>query len=277
MTDTTGASASNLIVADGDSSQTAESLGLAVNAAVTTQNSGDLGLKTVSEVTTLASLNGGGGVAAGTFSLTDTNGRSAQVTVDSQIRTVGDLIQAIDNAGLGIQAQINGSGDGIELVDTAHGTGTLQVQEGSSTTAGNLHILGAATTQTIAGQPTQVIDGSTTFQVAISATDTLQSLIAKINGLGAGVFAAESNDGSSINPYRFTLTSQTTGRASQIQFDASQAGFSLQQTAQGQDALLLSGTAGAGGFLASSPTNTFNTVLPGAAVTSPARPPRPFR
>ena len=267
LTDTTGATSSNLIVADGDGQQTAEQLGLAVDAAVTTQNSGDLGLKTVSESTTLASLNGGAGVAAGSFTLTDTNGRSAQVTVDSSILTVGDLIQAIDNTGLAVQAEVNATGDGVALVDTAKGSGTLQVQEGASTTAGNLHLLGAATTQTINGQPTQVIDGSTTFQVAISATDTLQTLIGKINALGAGVTAAESNSGSAINPYRFTLTSQTTGRASQILFDTSQAGFGLIQTAAGQDALLLSGTAGAGGFLASSPTNTFNSVLPGAAVT----------
>ena len=68
------------------------------------------------------------------------------------------------------------------------------------------------------------------------ASDTLQTLITKINGLDAGVSAAESNDGSSINPFRFTLTSNATGRASQILFDTSQAGFSLLETAQGQDA-----------------------------------------
>ena len=267
LVDTTGASASNLIVADGDASQTAERLGLTVNAAVTSKNGGDLDLKTVSENTTLASLNGGSGVAAGSFTLTDTNGRSATVTVDSQVLTIGDLIQAIDNSGLAVSAQVNSTGDGIEIVDTAHGSGQLQVQEGNTTTAGGLHLLGAATTQTIGGQPTSVIDGSTTFHVAISASDTLQSLITKINGLDAGVTAAESNDGSSINPYRFTLTSNATGSGSRILFDTSQAGFGLQEIAQGQDALLLSGTPGAGGFLASSSTNTFNSILPGATVT----------
>ncbi len=267
LVDTTGASASNLIVADGDASQTAEQLGLADNAAVASKNSGDLGLKTVSENTKLASLNGGSNVAAGSFTLTDTNGRSAKITVDNQVLTIGDLIQAIDNSGLSVAAKVNASGDGIEIVDTAHGSGQVQVQEGNATTAGDLHLLGAATTQTIGGQPTSVIDGSTTYHVAISASDTLQSLIAKINGLDAGATAAESNDGSSINPFRFTITSNATGRASQILFDTSQAGFSLQETAQGQDALLLSGTPGAGGYLASSSSNTFKSVLPGATVT----------
>ncbi|HEV2971146.1 MAG TPA: flagellar filament capping protein FliD [Pirellulales bacterium] len=267
LTDTTGSTASNLIVSDGDAHQTAEKLGLAVNGAAAEKNSGDLDLKTVSENTKLASLNGGAGVAAGSFTITDTSGRSAKVNVNSQVLTVGDLIQAIDNTGLSVQAQVNSTGDGVELVDTAHGSGSLKVQEGSATTAGDLHILGAASTQTIGGQPTQVVDGATTFHVAISSTDSLQSLINKINGLDAGVSASESNDGSSVNPFRFTLTSQATGSASQLLFDTSQAGFSLQQTAQGQDALLLSGTPGAGGFLAASSTNTFKSVLPGATVT----------
>ncbi|HEV3415778.1 MAG TPA: flagellar filament capping protein FliD, partial [Pirellulales bacterium] len=267
LTDTTGSTASNLIVSDGDARQTAEKLGLATNSAVTTKNSGDLDLKTVSENSKLASLNGGTGIAAGSFTITDTSGHSAKVNVNSQVLSVGDLIQAIDNTGLSVQAQVNSTGDGIEIVDTAHGSGTLKVQEGSATTAGDLHILGAASTQTIGGQPTQVVDGATTFHVAISSTDSLQSLINKINGLDAGVSASESNDGSSVNPFRFTLTSQATGSASQLLFDTSQAGFSLQQTAQGQDALLLSGTPGAGGFLAASSTNTFKSVLPGATVT----------
>jgi flagellar hook-associated protein 2 len=267
VVDTTGASASNLIVADGDAQQTAEQLGLAVNAATTSNDSGDLGLKTVSENTRLASFNGGVGVAAGSFTVTDTTGRSAKVNVDNQVLTIGDLIQAIDNSGVAVAAQVNATGDGIEIIDTAHGSGLLQVQEGSSTTAGDLHLLGAVTTQTIGGQPTKLIDGATTYHVAISASDTLQTLISKINGLGAGVSAAESNDGSPINPFRFTLTSTATGRATQLLFDTSQAGFSLLETSQGQDALLLSGRPGAGGFLASSSTNTFKNVLPGATVT----------
>jgi flagellar capping protein FliD len=267
LTDTTSSTTSNLIVADGDAQQTAEKLGLAINFAVTTKNSGDLDRKTVSENTKLASLNGGAGIAAGSFTITDTSGHSAKVNVNSQVLSVGDLIQAIDNTGLSVQAQVNSTGDGIEIVDTAHGSGSLKVQEGSATTAGDLHILGAASTQTIGGQPTQVVDGATTFHVAISSTDSLQSLINKINGLDAGVSASESNDGSSVNPFRFTLTSQATGSASQLLFDTSQAGFSLQQIAQGRDALLLSGTPGAGGFLAASSTYTFKSVLPGATVT----------
>ncbi len=267
LTDTTGSTNSNLIVADADSSQTAEKLGLAVNAAVTSQNSGDLGRQTVSVNTTLASYNGGSGVANGTFTITDTNGRSAKVTVNSSVETVGDLIQAIDNTGLGVQAALNGAGDGISITDTAHGSGTLQVQEGNSTTAADLHILNAATTSSIGGQPTQSINGSTTYNITLSSTDTLQTLVQKINNLDAGVTASESDSGSLVNPYRLTLTSNSTGAASQILYDTSQVGFNLQQTAQGQDALLSTGAVGGGGFVANSSTNTFQNVVPGASIT----------
>ena len=88
LTDTTGATTSNLIVADGDSSQTAEKLGLATNAATNSVNSGSLHLQTVSQSTLLSSYNGGAGVEQGTFQLIDTNGQSATINVNSQINTV---------------------------------------------------------------------------------------------------------------------------------------------------------------------------------------------
>ena len=78
LTDTTGSTNSNLIVANGDSTDTADKLQIATNAAVTSVNSGTLNLQTVSENTTLASLNGGQGVAQGFFSITDSNGATAR-------------------------------------------------------------------------------------------------------------------------------------------------------------------------------------------------------
>jgi flagellar hook-associated protein 2 len=267
LTDTTGATASNLIITDGDSSQTAEKLGLAANTATNSVNSGSLHLQTVSLGTLLSSYNGGGGVEQGTFQLIDTNGQSATINVNSQINTVADLINAINATGLAIQAGINSTGDGIQLTDTAHGSGKLQVIAGNSTTAQDLHLLNPVTTPTIGDQPTQVVNGTTTYSINISSTDNLQNLIANINNLGSGVQASEVNDGSSIYPFRMTLTSGQSGAAGQLQVDFSNAPFTLQQTTAGQDALLIVGTPGAGGFLASSPTDTFSRVLPGATLS----------
>ena len=45
------------------------------------------------------------------------------------------MINAINRNTTGVHAAINSTGDGIVLTDTAHGTGTLSVTEGDSTTA----------------------------------------------------------------------------------------------------------------------------------------------
>ncbi|HEX4000452.1 MAG TPA: flagellar filament capping protein FliD [Pirellulales bacterium] len=266
LTDTTGSTARNLIVADADSSDTAEALGIAVNAAESSVNSGDLHLQSVSENTTLASYNGGGGVAQGSFTITGTNGQSATINVSSSFNTIGDVINAINQANVGVTAKINSAGDGIELVDTAHGSGTLSVTAGGTTTAADLHLTNTPTTATIGGQSTQIINGSTTETVNITSSDTLQTLISKINSANAGVQASEVNTGSEINPYRLVFTADQGGTAGNLQFDTSNSPISLTQTTAGQDALLLVGS-GNSGFVASSPTDTFSNVLAGANLT----------
>lgn len=267
LTDTTGSTSGNLIVANGDSTDTATALGIAVNAAQNSINSGDLHLQTVSENTLLSSYNGGGGVGQGTFTITSTNGQSTTINLNSTFNTIGDVLNAINAAGIGVTAEINPTGDGIELVDTAHGSGTLQVTAGNGTTASDLHLTGGETTATVNGQSTQVINGSTTTTINISSTDTLQTLISKINDANAGVTASEVNTGSAINPYRLVLNSNQGGTAGNLQFDTSSSPIALTQTTAGQNALLLVGS-GSTGFIASSATDTFsNDVLTGADIT----------
>ena len=62
LIDTSGGSG-NLVVASGDATDTAELLNLAVDDAVSQVGSGDLHLQVISQNTTLASLNGGSGIA----------------------------------------------------------------------------------------------------------------------------------------------------------------------------------------------------------------------
>ncbi len=266
LTDTSGSTAGNLIVANGDSTDTATLLGIAVNGAQSSINSGDLHLQTVSENTLLSSYNGGGGVGVGSFTITSTNGQSATIKINAQDNTIGDVLNAINATGIGVTAEIKPTGDGIELVDTAHGSGTLQVASGSGTSASDLHLTGAEATATVNGQPTQVINGSTTTTINISSTDSLQSLIGKINSANAGVQASEVNTGSPITPFRLVLNSDQGGTAGNLQFDTSNSPLSLTQTTAGQNALLLVGS-GTGGFIASSATDTFSNVLAGADIT----------
>jgi flagellar hook-associated protein 2 len=262
LTDTTGGTTSNLIVASSDS--TATDLGIATNAAATSVNSGDLHLQVVGADTLLSSLNGGAGVATGDVSITDSTGKQATLDVTSSMQTVGEVIQAINQLGLSVQAEINPTGDGIQLVDTGGGTGQLQVAEDGSTTAADLNLLGTGTSQTVDGTNEQVIDGSTTHSVTLAAGDTLSDLVSKINALNAGVTASIFDDGSSL-PDRLELTSNQTGAAGQFVVDASGLDFSLSPTAAGTDAVLAVGSSQGSGSdtLVSSASNNFSSVVSG--------------
>ncbi|HEX4142699.1 MAG TPA: flagellar filament capping protein FliD [Pirellulales bacterium] len=262
LTDTTGSTSSNLIVADGDSTDTAEKLGLATNAATTSVNSGNLNLESVSENTTLASLNGGQGVAQGFFTITSSTGAQGRVTLGSNQTSIGDVLTEINTLGIGVQAQINAAGNGILLYDTAGGSGTLKVTEGNSTTAANLHLLGTAATTTVNGQSAQAINGSTSTTITLNSTDTLQDLANQINAANLGATATVFSDGSLLNPYHLAITSNVAGLAGQLQVDTSQLGLTLNQSAAPQDALL-----SVNNTLVSSSTNTFKNILPGATLT----------
>jgi len=261
LSDTTGATTSNLIVANGDATNTATKLGLAANVADTSVNSGSLERQVVSRGTLLASYNGGQGVGTGTFKITNSKGESRTVNLATlKPKTVGDLIDAINGLSLGVKAQINDAGDGIALVDTAGGSGTLTVaDQGTGQSAANLHLAGSA----IGG----TIDGSTTIKLQLAAGDTLDTLVSKINGLKAGVAASTLNDGSGSLPAHLSLLSGVTGRAGELLIDGSDVGLSFQDLTSAQDAVLQVGASANRGVLLSSSSNTFKSVVPGLDVT----------
>ncbi len=277
LVDTTGATNGSLTAANSDSANdggsdgtnTAVKLGLATAAgpgssATGTLAGGDLHLRTTSRNTLLSALNGGDGVSTGSFSITDSTGVKTTINVNSQMQTVGDVIDAINRNSTGIHADVNATGDGILLTDTANGSGTLAVTEGNGTTAHDLNLLATATTNS----GSQTIDGSTTRTITLAAGDTLTDLQNKINALGQGLSASILTDGSST-PYRLTLTGSQTGTAGQMVVDTSQiAGLSLSQLSAAQNALLAVGTGGgsSGGLVVSSATNTFTGVLPGVTL-----------
>jgi flagellar hook-associated protein 2 len=264
LTDTSGGTGS-LIVANGDATNTANALGIAVDASQSSVDSRSLGRQTVSRQTALSALHGGLGVDPKSFVITDTTGDEAAIKLNeigSEITTVGGVIDAVNAAGIGVFARINDTGDGIVLVDTASGTETLSVREvGSGTTAADLKIFGGAETVDIDGTPTQVIDGTARVVVDFDAEASLQDVIDQINALDAGLVASSLFDGSQ---YRLSLNGEDTGIASEFLIDASDAGFSLTQLNQARDALLLYGPpeSAALGVLVSSSTNEFTGVIP---------------
>lgn len=88
----------------------------------------------VNSDTDLADLNGHAGVQRGSFKLTDSSGQQATIDIGDAL-TLGDVLDRINESGVGISASIGG--DGLVLTDTAGGTGTMRISEvaGGSTAA----------------------------------------------------------------------------------------------------------------------------------------------
>ena len=264
LADTTGGLASNLIVSSVDGTETAEKLGIVVDDAVETHNGGDLHQKIISHNTKLSDLNGGQGVRQGAIRITDSNGAGANLDIDSDIETVGDLIREINRLAPDVYAEINETGDGIWIRDTAGGEGTLQILDTNSTSAKDLHLTGGTVTKQIDGEDVEVVDGSTTFKIELDEDESFEDLIDRINDLRGGVQAMKFVDGSR-NPYRLSLTSNATGTAGGMVVDMSSLGFQLQETVEARDALMVLGelNSAAAGVLVSSSSNTFYGVIEG--------------
>jgi flagellar hook-associated protein 2 len=201
LTDTTGNTTGNLIVANADGTNSATSLGIAINSATTSVDSGSLGRQTVSRATLLSSLNNGAGIDLHDITITDSAGHLGAVdlnTLGQEAKTVGDVIDRINaSTSTKVEARINDTGDGILLVDQAGGAGSLTVGEvGTGTTAADLKLLGKGVTKTIDGQPTQVIDGSSRYTVDLS----------DLGDDGAGVTLASLNSGKGVQRGSFQIT-----------------------------------------------------------------------
>jgi len=87
--------------------------------------------------TSLAAFNRGTGVPAGKFTVD--NGAGGTVTIDTAaMTTVGDVVGAINGAGLGLVAGVNTAGDGIDILNLFNPTAAVTVtdlQNGTAATA----------------------------------------------------------------------------------------------------------------------------------------------
>jgi flagellar hook-associated protein 2 len=194
ITDASGGSG-NLIVANGDATDSADALGIAIDQATASVNSGALRRQTLSEATLLSSLNGGKGVVLGDITITDSAGTSKSAdlnSIGSEAKTVGDVITAINALSNGVEARINDAGDGILLVDTAGGSGKLGVKDASGTIARSLNLTRANKTIDLQGTPTQVIDGTSSYSIDLSdlALSSTAIPLSTLNG-GSGVAAGD--------------------------------------------------------------------------------------
>lgn len=231
----------------------------------TTSYSIDLSdLEDVTDQISLESLNGGEGVAQGSFKITDTNGNSAAIFINSSVTTVADVIEAINAKGIGVEARINDAGTGILLYDTAFGNENLKVEElAGGTVAADLGLDANPQTLSIDGQTRQAVNGAGAFSQSAAQTG-LSRLADRINNLAAGVTASTLYDGIG---YRLILSVDKTGAGHELLVDGNEAGVDFEELAAARDAVLEIGGLNGSGLLVARADNTFNDVVPGLELT----------
>jgi len=167
--------------------------------------------------TLLSDLNGGSGVALGSFNITDRAGNAAVINIGGAT-TVNDVITAINGAGINVTASLNGSQTGLLLTDTS-GTvlQSLTVTEAGSTlgilsqndgniTGTNLNpVLTAATliSDLDAGSgltlgQIDIVNGALAGVVDLSGATTVGDVLTAINGAGLNVTASINSQGNAL-------------------------------------------------------------------------------
>ena len=176
--------------------------------------------------TELSSLNGGEGVKRGSIFVQDRDGNGATLDLSSA-QDIYDVVSAVNSSGLKLSAEVNSTGDGINVSYTGTSTSNNLIirNVGNSTTATDLGIdtgtSGTASNQK-AGNSVYYLasslslsqlnsglgaekgsfiinNGVDNYTINISLAKTVGDVIGLINASGAGVTASISADKKSIN------------------------------------------------------------------------------
>jgi flagellar hook-associated protein 2 len=261
--DVTGSTASNLIIANSDSNNTATKLQIASNVSANSIDSGSLQLRYVSEATELGKLNQGRGIQEGSIDIVNSLGQKRSIDISKLTdKTVDGVIQAIEGTGIGISARVNDAGDGIVVTDTTNGSGSFTISDRvGSSTARDLGIVGSGQSKIVEGNSVLQIEGSGTFRLDVGDTPTVQSLVQSINQSNGPLTASLLVAGSTT---RILFNSRTSGEAGRIVVDGSDIGIETTTTSIGRDAVIaINPTEDTGGILVRSSTNTLDNAIEG--------------
>jgi flagellin-like hook-associated protein FlgL len=210
----TGAPTDNITITDVGGGTTAGDLGIATSsggAGAGNPVDGSALQPQVTLLTPLSDLRDGSGID--NSGLTITNGTTTKTVTWSPTGTVQDMLNAINGAGLGVDAQINSAGTGINILNATQGA-SLSVGENGGTTAAELGLQTMAPSTPLSqlnnGQGVQTAGGATpdfqitdsagaTFQVALGSAQTVQDVLNAINtATGGAVTASVATTGSGI-------------------------------------------------------------------------------
>ncbi len=269
IVDNTGSTANQLSIVNADATDSASKLKIEATIDGSRIDSGSLGKQFVHRNTQLKDWNQGSGLSLGSFELTDSAGvRSALNLNTLKPTTIGEVVDAINALSIGIEARFNEAGDGLLLVDTAGGEGTLSVADvGSGKAARQLGIAGSGTTKTIDDVSTQVLDGSRTIRIETTAETTVAELTEKFNALADSPLNASLLNVGSESGVRLLLNSNQAGGRGRVAIGGD-IGLTFSETTKAQDALIAFGASDqGGGILISSSSNTFKGVVEDVELT----------
>lgn len=264
FTDVSGGSGNLSIVGSGGAEDTAVALGISTGSGGVASSvlSGDRIQRQYVGINTLvADLNGGKGIGTGTFRVIDTNSNATEIEIGSDVRTVADLLRAINSAIAGddVKIRINDNGDGFVIEDSSGGLGRMVIEDVSGSVASSLKIAGTADT----GTPNSIV-GSYETTITFDPDDTLRDVMNKINNAGVGVTASILNERVGANPFRLSFTARESGVTGRTLIDTGGFNLGLTQLQEGQDAKAFFGsTDPASAVLITSSSNTITDVFEG--------------
>lgn len=213
------------------------------------------------EGTALSSLNGGHGIGTGRFKITDSSGDEQVIDIGTDSSSIGDIIKEINAASLNIRARVNDNGDGILIEEENPAIGgslKIKIEDETGTIASSLHLAGEAKD----GDANNFINGSFEQVVELTAGDTLDTVVTKINRVRPGVFATVINDGTGNAPFHLSLTSTESGRAGQFTVASAGADLGFTQLSRGTDARVFFGSGDpASAVLLQSSTNQIDNLI----------------
>lgn len=264
FTDVSGGGGNLSIVGSGGAADTAAALGISTGASGVASSSfqgGRIQRQYISLNTQVSELNNGRGIGTGTFRIFDATGASTEVQIASDVKTVADLIRAINSAvpGDDVVARINDNGDGIVIEDTSGGPNKIKIEDVSGTVAESLRIEGEAASST-----ENFVIGSYEIRIEFEPDDSLRDVMNKINNAGVGISASILNEGVGANPFRLSFTARDAGVAGRTLIDTGGFNLGLTRLEEGQDAKAFFGsTDPAKAVLFTSSTNTISDVFEG--------------
>lgn len=224
---------------------------------------GNVQLQYISRNILLTDFNNGNGVAEGTFRITRADGSISIINASSpSIKTLGNMIDAINQQSVDIEARINDTGDGIVIIDNSGGSGSLSIEDLSGgSTAKDLRLVGSAKTNE------NFIDGTFEIRIDVNATDTLDDIALKINEAGGNFAASVLNNGGAVNAFSLTITSDVSGRAGELVIDSGGIDFGFETLAEANDAVVTFGGASGGTpVLVTASSNTLDSAIEGVTI-----------